>query len=51
VSGLGLGLFIARKIADGHGGSIEVRSEVGHGARFIVTLPLSRPTEVAPHAS
>jgi signal transduction histidine kinase len=49
VSGLGLGLFIARKIADGHGGAIEVESELGRGTRFVVTLPLSRATE-ATHA-
>ncbi len=47
ISGLGLGLFIARKIVDGHGGSIEVQSEGGQGSRFIVRLPLSRDTEVA----
>ena len=38
--GLGLGLFIAREVVNAHGGRIEVESELGTGATFIVTLPL-----------
>ena len=38
--GLGLGLFISRQIVEAHGGSIEVHSEPGQGATFIVELPL-----------
>jgi signal transduction histidine kinase/ActR/RegA family two-component response regulator len=38
--GLGLGLFIARRLVDGHGGSIRAESEgEGRGATFIVSLP------------
>ncbi|RKH73326.1 PAS domain S-box protein [Corallococcus interemptor] len=37
--GLGLGLFITRRIIEAHGGSIRVESEPGHGAKFIVELP------------
>ncbi len=37
--GLGLGLFIAKQIVDGHGGSIRVTSEPGLGASFVVRLP------------
>lgn len=38
--GMGLGLFIAREIAMNHKGDLHVESEPGHGARFIITLPL-----------
>jgi signal transduction histidine kinase len=37
--GAGLGLFIARSIAEAHGGSLEVESEPGAGATFTVRLP------------
>lgn len=37
--GYGLGLAIARKITEAHGGHIEVRSTVGKGSTFIVRLP------------
>ena len=38
--GTGLGLFIARSIAEAHGGTIEVSSAPGQGATFRLTLPL-----------
>lgn len=42
-SGLGIGLWLAQKIAALHGGCLEARSEgVGHGAEFSVTLPLAK---------
>ena len=41
--GLGLGLFIARQIAEAHGGSIAVRSQPGEGATFTLTLPREPP--------
>ncbi|MBI4973700.1 HAMP domain-containing histidine kinase [Candidatus Roizmanbacteria bacterium] len=37
--GYGLGLSIAKKIIDEHKGSITVKSNVGRGSEFIVTLP------------
>ena len=37
--GLGLGLYIVRKLVEAHGGRIEVASSPGLGATFVVTLP------------
>lgn len=38
--GTGLGLSIAKAIVEKHGGTIDAKSEPGHGATFIVRLPL-----------
>jgi len=46
-SGLGLGLHIARSVAAAHGGSISVSSDFGHGATFLVSLPLDPPSSGA----
>ncbi|MES2525617.1 MAG: ATP-binding protein [Bdellovibrionota bacterium] len=40
VSGLGLGLYITKMIVDAHGGNIQLKSELGHGSKFMVRLPL-----------
>lgn len=40
VKGLGVGLFIAKQIARAHGGDIKVSSNSGHGAEFLMQLPL-----------
>lgn len=37
--GAGLGLALSQRLAQLHGGSIRVQSEVGKGSRFILTLP------------
>jgi signal transduction histidine kinase len=37
--GVGLGLTIARRLVEAHGGEIEARSEPGTGTEFIVRLP------------
>ncbi|TNF37006.1 MAG: response regulator, partial [Deltaproteobacteria bacterium] len=42
--GTGLGLTIARHLARMLGGELEVRSQVGAGSVFVLTLPLERST-------
>jgi signal transduction histidine kinase len=39
--GRGLGLFVARRLARGHGGDLRVASTRSWGCRFILTLPRS----------
>jgi PAS domain S-box-containing protein len=39
IPGTGLGLSITKAILDAHHASISVESELGHGTRFIVTVP------------
>jgi two-component system, OmpR family, sensor kinase len=43
--GSGLGLSIAKWIAQAHGGGIRVKSQVGEGTIFTITLPLYNPPE------
>jgi signal transduction histidine kinase len=40
--GLGLGLYITRKIVEAHGGSISLASEPGKGSTFTVEIPIAQ---------
>ncbi len=44
--GTGLGLSVVYGIIERHGGSIDIRSEVGKGTEIIVRLPVSKPVQV-----
>ena len=37
--GLGLGLYIVRKLVEAHGGTITVSSQLGSGSEFVVVIP------------
>jgi signal transduction histidine kinase len=41
--GVGLGLVLARRIIEAHGGTIGFTSELGHGSRFWFVLPAAPP--------
>jgi signal transduction histidine kinase len=45
--GTGLGIPAVDQIANQHGGHMEVKSEVGHGAHFSIHIPLKQPEEKA----
>lgn len=49
--GTGLGLAICKKLAIAHGGDVSVRSDIGAGTTFTVTLPESAIDRTEPEAN
>ncbi len=47
--GTGLGLTIAHRLVDAHGGTLEARNRAGGGAEFVLTLPDRPATADRPH--
>lgn len=45
--GSGIGLAVAKKIFDDHGGSIAASSKPGEGATFTLRLPIAAPAPIA----
>ncbi|MBM4163479.1 MAG: response regulator [Lentisphaerae bacterium] len=45
LGGMGLGLFIAQKVAQAHNGTLTVESAVNQGSTFTLTLPRSAPVK------
>ena len=48
--GMGIGLYLARRICQNQGGSLTMQSQVGVGTRFIITLPAQAPEAQVPQA-
>lgn len=46
--GMGVGLYLTKTIAIKHGGEIKVKSELGQGSTFTLSLPIQkRPTKIS----
>jgi signal transduction histidine kinase len=49
--GFGLGLWVVRTLCESMGGRIEVQSQPGQGALFVVTLPRQRSSDDVEHCT
>jgi CheY-like chemotaxis protein len=49
-AGTGLGLTLTRRLAEAHGGRVDLWSQPGHGSRFTLVLPAADP-EPGPRAA
>ena len=50
VQGTGMGLAIAKEIAEAHGGSVRVESRLGEGSEFTITVPsIMRNSSIESH--
>ncbi len=45
IKGFGLGLSYVQAIVTAHGGTVDVKSELGKGSRFIVSMPFTQDSE------
>jgi signal transduction histidine kinase len=41
--GMGIGLALARRLAEAHGGTLTIRSQPGNGSMFTLCLPIKQP--------
>jgi signal transduction histidine kinase len=42
--GFGLGLAISKSFVEAHGGTLRAETKIGHGATFVIYLPLPKPS-------
>ena len=51
IQGSGLGLSLVRRIAEAHGGRVELATDAGHGSTFTICLPAAPPGAGATESS